>query len=241
MQYVFLEICYGCVIACMECLEGCPDACLPSTADCFYGAWRHDGSGAAVVGGCRNCSDYCFNFQVRRKNNEKNMQNNIGCRIDGLYDDAGRKCNGSRQHRRKLAGCEAGVGFAKISASLVGLDGICININEDNTADIIFAVDGDETKAVKNVKIEEKEGEKYFDVKIPDADSPSLSEGQKKLAEIAEKFGLEGFGNIAVDDDGRLKIQAEFENFDADLYLSRIEEQPYLHCWDRLPSEFPEK
>lgn len=110
---------------------------------------------------------------------------------------------------------EAGVGFAKISASLVGLDGLCININEDNTADIIFAVDGDETKAVKNVKIEEKEGEKYFDVKIPDADSPSLSEGQKKLA--------------------------EFENFDADLYLSRIEEQPYLHCWDRLPSEFPEK
>ena len=89
--------------------------------------------------------------------------------------------------------------------------------------------------------IEEKEGEKYFDVNIPDADSPSLSEGQKKLAEIAEKFGLEGFGNIAVDDDGRLKIQAEFENFDADLYLSRIEEQPYLHCWDRLPSEFPEK
>ena len=59
--------------------------------------------------------------------------------------------------------------------------------------------------------------------------------------EIAEKFGLEGFGNIVVDDDGRLKIQAEFENFDADLYLSRIEEQSYLHCWDRLPSEFPEK
>lgn len=29
---------------------------------------------------------------------------------------------------------EAGVGFAKISASLVGLDGLCININEDNTA-----------------------------------------------------------------------------------------------------------
>lgn len=178
---------------------------------------------------------------------------------------------------------EAGVGFAKISASLVGLDGLCININEDNTADIIFAVDGDETKAVneereiqdqqkidrgpnvqvltthaglnpssksgyeretrviKNIKIEEKEGEKYFDVKIPDADSPSLSEGQKKLAEIAEKFGLEGFGNIVVDDDGRLKIQAEFENFDADLYLSRMEEQPYLHCWDKLPSEFPEK
>ena len=46
-------------------------------------------------------------------------------------------------------------------------------------------MDGDETKTVKNVKIEEKEGEKYFDVKIPDADSPSLSEGQKKLAEIA--------------------------------------------------------
>ena len=178
---------------------------------------------------------------------------------------------------------EAGVGFTKISASLVGLDGLCININEDNTADIIFAVDGDETKTVneerelkgqqkvdrgpnaqvltthvglnprsksgyeretrviKNVKIEEKEGEKYFDVKIPDTDSPSLSEGQKKLAEIAEKFGLEGFGNIVVDDDGRLKIQAEFENFDADLYLSRIEEQSYLHCWDRLPSEFPEK
>lgn len=178
---------------------------------------------------------------------------------------------------------EAGVGFAKISASLVGLDGLCININEDNTADIIFAVDGDETKTVneereiqdqqkidrgpnvqvltthaglnpssksgyeretrviKNIKIEEKEGEKYFDVKIPDADSPSLSEGQKKLAEIAEKFGLEGFGNIVVDDDGRLKIQAEFENFDADLYLSRMEEQPYLHCWDKLPSEFPEK
>lgn len=136
---------------------------------------------------------------------------------------------------------EAGVGFAKISASLVGLDGLCININEDNTADIIFAVDGDETKTVKNVKIEEKEGEKYFDVKIPDADSPSLSEGQKKLAEIAEKFGLEGFGNIVVDDDGRLKIQAEFESFDADLYLSRMEEQSYLHCWDRLPSEFPEK
>lgn len=132
---------------------------------------------------------------------------------------------------------EAGVGFAKISASLVGLDGLCININEDNTADIIFAVDGDETKAVKNVKIEEKEGEKYFDVKIPDADSPSLSEGQKKLAEIAEKFGLEGFGNIAVDDDGRLKIQAEFENFDADLYLSRIEEQPYLHCWTESNAE----
>ena len=102
-------------------------------------------------------------------------------------------------------------------------------------------MDGDETKTVKNVKIEEKEGEKYFDVKIPDADSPSLSEGQKKLAEIAEKFGLEGFGNIVVDDDGRLKIQAEFENFDADLYLSKIEEQSYLHCWDRLPSEFPEK
>ena len=49
---------------------------------------------------------------------------------------------------------EAGVGFAKISASLVGLDGLCININEDNT---------------------------------------------------------------------------------------RMEEQPYLHCWDKLPSEFPEK
>ena len=48
---------------------------------------------------------------------------------------------------------EAGVGFAKISASLVGLDGLCININEDNTADIIFAVDGDETKTVKNVKM----------------------------------------------------------------------------------------
>jgi len=136
---------------------------------------------------------------------------------------------------------EAGVGFAKISASLVGLDGLCININEDDTADIIFAVDGDETKTVKNVKIEKKEGEKYFDVKIPDADSPSLSEGQKKLAEIAEKFGLEGFGNIVVDDDGRLKIQAEFENFDADLYLSRMKEPSYLHCWDRLPSEFPEK
>ena len=43
---------------------------------------------------------------------------------------------------------EAGVGFAKISASLVGLDGLCININEDDTADIIFAVDGDETKTV---------------------------------------------------------------------------------------------
>lgn len=40
-----------------------------------------------------------------RKNNEKNMQNNIGCRrIDGLYDDAGRECNGDRRHRRKLAG-----------------------------------------------------------------------------------------------------------------------------------------
>lgn len=128
---------------------------------------------------------------------------------------------------------EAGVGFAKISASLVGLDGLCININEDDTADIIFAVDGDDTKTVKNVKIEE--------VKIPDTDSSSLSEGQKKLAEIAEKFGLEGFGNIVVDDDGRLKIQAEFENFDADLYLSRMEEQSYLHCLDRLPSEFPEK
>ena len=51
---------------------------------------------------------------------------------------------------------EAGVGFAKISASLVGLDGLCININEDDTADIIFAVDGDETKTVKNVKIEKK-------------------------------------------------------------------------------------
>lgn len=126
---------------------------------------------------------------------------------------------------------EAGIGFAKISASLVGLDGLCVNINEDNTADIIFSVSGEETKTVKNVKIEEKEGEKYFDVKIPDADSPSLSEGQKKLAEIAEKFGLEGFGSIVVDDDGRLKIQAEFANFDADLYLSR-EEQPYLHCWD---------
>lgn len=126
---------------------------------------------------------------------------------------------------------EAGIGFAKISASLVGLDGLCVNINEDDTANIIFAVDGDETKAVKNIKIEEKEGEKYFDVKIPDADSQSLSEGQKKLAEIAEKFGLEGFGSIVVDDDGRLKIQAEFANFDADLYLSR-EEQPYLHCWN---------
>ena len=126
---------------------------------------------------------------------------------------------------------EAGIGFAKISASLVRLDGLCVNINEDNTADIIFAVNGEETKAVKNVKIEEKEGEKYFDVKIPDADSPSLSEGQKKLAEIAEKFGLEEFGNIVVDDDGRLKIQAEFANFDADLYLSRMEE-PYIHCWD---------
>ena len=32
------------------------------------------------------------------------MQNNIGCRIDGLYDDAGRECNGDRQHSRKLAG-----------------------------------------------------------------------------------------------------------------------------------------
>lgn len=126
---------------------------------------------------------------------------------------------------------EAGIGFAKISASLVGLDGLCVNINEDDTADIIFAVNGEETKAAKNVKIEEKEGEKYFDVKIPDADSPSLSEGQKKLAEIAEKFGLEGFGSIVVDDDGRLKIQAEFANFDADLYLSR-EEQPYLNCWN---------
>ena len=136
---------------------------------------------------------------------------------------------------------EAGLGFAKISASLVGLDGLCIDINEDDTADIIFAVDGEETKAVKNIKIAEKEGEKYFDVKIPDTDSPSLSEGQKKLAEIAEKFGLEGFGNIVVDDDGRLKIQAEFENFDADLYLSRMKEPSYLHCWDRLPSEFPEK
>lgn len=102
-------------------------------------------------------------------------------------------------------------------------------------------MDGDETKTVKNIKIEEKEGEKYFDVKIPDADSPSLSEGQKKLAEIAEKFGLEGFGNIVIDDDGRLKIQAEFANFDADLYLSRMKEPSYLHCWDRLPSEFPEK
>lgn len=126
---------------------------------------------------------------------------------------------------------EAGIGFAKISASLVGLDGLCVNINEDNTADIIFAVNGEETKAVKNIKINKKEGEKYFDVKIPDADSPSLSEGQKKLAEIAEKFGLEGFGNIVVDDDGRLKIQAEFANFDADLYLSKMEE-PYMHCWD---------
>lgn len=125
---------------------------------------------------------------------------------------------------------EAGIGFAKISASLVGLDGLCIDINEDDTADIIFAVNGEETKTVKNVKIEEKEGEKYFDVKIPDADSPSLSEGQKKLAEIAEKFGLEEFGSIVVDEDGRLKIQAKFANFDADLYLSR-DEQPYLHCW----------
>lgn len=43
---------------------------------------------------------------------------------------------------------EAGAGFAKIPASLVGLDGLCININEDDTADIIFAVDGDETKTV---------------------------------------------------------------------------------------------
>lgn len=126
---------------------------------------------------------------------------------------------------------EAGIGFAKISASLVGLDGLCIDINEDDTADIIFAVNGEETKTVKNVKIEEKEGEKYFDVKIPDADSPSLSEGQKKLAEIAEKFGLEGFGSIVVDEDGRLKIQAKFANFDADLYLSR-DEQPYLNCWN---------
>lgn len=126
---------------------------------------------------------------------------------------------------------EAGLGFAKISASLVGLDGLCIDINEDDTADIIFAVDGEETKAVKNIKIAEKEGEKYFDVKIPDTDSPSLSEGQKKLAEIAEKFGLEGFRSIVVDEDGRLKIQAEFTNFDADLYLSR-EEQPYLNCWN---------
>lgn len=126
---------------------------------------------------------------------------------------------------------EAGIGFAKISASLVGLDGLCININEDNTADIVFAVDGEETKAVKNIKIAEKEGEKYFDVKIPDTDSPSLSEVQKKLAEIAEKFGLEGFRSIVVDEDGRLKIQAEFTNFDADLYLSR-EEQPYLNCWN---------
>lgn len=125
---------------------------------------------------------------------------------------------------------EVGIGFAKISASLVGLDGLCIDINEDDTADIIFAVNGEETKTVKNVKIEEKEGEKYFDVKIPDADSPSLSEGQKKLAEIAEKFGLEEFGSIVVDEDGRLKIQAKFANFDADLYLSR-DEQPYLHCW----------
>ena len=126
---------------------------------------------------------------------------------------------------------EAGIGFAKISASLVGLDGLCVSINEDDTADIIFAVNGEETKAVKNIKINEKEGEKYFDVKIPDADSPSLSESQKKLAEIAEKCGLEGFGNIVVDEDGRLKIQAEFANFDADLYLSR-EEQPYLNCWN---------
>lgn len=126
---------------------------------------------------------------------------------------------------------EAGIGFAKISASLVGLDGLYVNINEDDTADIIFAVNGEETKTVKNVKIEEKEGEKYFNVKIPDADSPSLSEGQKKLVETAEKFGLEGFGNIVVDDDGRLKIQAEFTNFDADLYLSKMEE-PYMHCWD---------
>lgn len=126
---------------------------------------------------------------------------------------------------------EAGIGSAKISAGIVGLDGLCISINEDDTADIVFAVDGEETKATKNIKIEEKDGEKYFDVKIPDADSPSLSESQKKLAEIAEKFGLEGFGNIVVDEDGRLKIQAEFTNFDADLYLSR-EEQPYLHCWD---------
>lgn len=126
---------------------------------------------------------------------------------------------------------EAGIGFAKISASLVGLDGLCIDINEDDTADIVFAVNGEETKTVKNVKIEEKEGEKYFDVKIPDADSPSLSEGQKKLAEIAEKFELEGFGSIVVDEDGRLKIQAKFTNFDADLYLSR-EEQSYLNCWN---------
>ena len=46
----------------MECLEGCPDACLPATADCFYGSWRHDGSGAAVACGRRNCNDYCFYF-----------------------------------------------------------------------------------------------------------------------------------------------------------------------------------
>ena len=89
----------------MECLEGCSDACLPATAYRFHGSWRHDGSGAAITGGCRDCSDYCFNLQVMRKNNEKNMQNNIGCRrIDGLYDDAGRECNGDRRHRRKLAG-----------------------------------------------------------------------------------------------------------------------------------------
>ena len=74
---------------------------------------------------------------------------------------------------------EAGVGFAKISASLVGLDGLCININEDDNADIIFAVDGDETKTVKNVKIEEKEGEKYFDVKIPDADRHRFRKARK--------------------------------------------------------------
>lgn len=169
------------------------------------------------------------------------MQNNIGCRLMACMMMPAVNVMATDDIVGNWQADEAGVGFAKISASLVGLDGLCININEDNTADIIFAVDGDETKTVKNVKIEEKEGEKYFDVKIPDADSPSLSEGQKKLAEIAEKFGLKGFGNIVVDDDGRLKIQTEFENFDADLYLSRMEEQPYLHCWDKLPSEFPEK
>ena len=47
---------------------------------------------------------------------------------------------------------EAGVGVAKISASLVGLDGLCININEDDNADIIFAVDGDEKKTEKRKK-----------------------------------------------------------------------------------------
>lgn len=85
------------------------------------------------------------------------MQNNIGCRqlmacmmMPAVNVMATDDIVGNWQAD------EAGVGFAKISASLVGLDGLCININEDDNADIIFAVDGDETKTVKNVKIEEK-------------------------------------------------------------------------------------